>query len=47
MREGGADTAAIEVHNMSVLAAREHNTPVEGIAALWVDETGALQRHQE
>jgi hypothetical protein len=44
--KGGADTAAIEVYNMSVLAAGEDNTPVEGIAALRVDETSALQRHQ-
>ena len=46
MREGGADTAAIEVHNLRVLAAGENNTPAEGIAALKVDETGALQRLQ-
>jgi len=46
MREGGADTAAIEVHNLCVLVAGEDNTPVEGVAALEVDETGALQRLQ-
>jgi len=46
MGEGSADTAAIEVHNLSVLAAREDNAPVEGVAALGVDETGALQRLQ-
>jgi len=46
MREGGADTAAIEVHHLCVLAAGEDNPPVEGVAALEVDETGALQRLQ-
>ena len=46
MREGGADTAAVEVHHPPVLAAGEDHTPVEGIAALRVDETGALQRLQ-
>jgi len=43
MREGGADTAAIEVHHLCVLAAGEDNPPVEGVAALEVDETGALE----
>jgi hypothetical protein len=42
MRGGGTDTAAIEVHNLSILAAGEDNTPVEGITALQVDETVAL-----
>jgi hypothetical protein len=46
MREGGVDTAAIEVHNLGVLIAGEDNTPVESVAALEVDETGALQRFQ-
>src|SRR5712691_11304476 len=44
MREGGADTAAVEVHDMSILAAREDDTPVEGIAALRVDQAGALEQ---
>ena len=46
MGEGRADTAAIQIHHLSVLATGEDNTPVEGIAAPRVDEAGALQRLQ-
>ena len=43
MRGVDADTAAIEVDNLSVLAARGDNPPVEGIAAPEVDEAVAQQ----
>ena len=46
MGEGRADTAAIQIHHLSVLATGEDNTPVEGIAALRVDEADTLQRLQ-
>ena len=43
MGEGSADTAAIEVHNLSVLAAREDNAPVEGVAALRIEQAETPQ----
>ena len=46
MREVGADTAALQVRNLPLLAAREDHTPGEGIAALRVDQTIALQQLQ-
>jgi hypothetical protein len=46
MREGAANTAAIEVHNLWVLVAGEDDLPVESVAAPAVDETGALRRFQ-
>src|SRR5437879_11809944 len=38
MGEGGSDTAAVEVDDASALAAREDDAPVEGVAALWVEQ---------
>ena len=46
MSEGGANTAAVEVENIAVLAAREDDTPVKGVAALGVDKAGASQQPQ-
>ena len=46
MSEGIADTATVEVNDTSVLAAREHEAPVKGIASLRVDEAGAPQQLQ-
>ena len=43
MGEGGADAAAIQVDDASVLAAGEDDALVEGIMALGIDEPGALQ----
>ena len=37
MSENGSDTAAVEVDDVSALAVREADAPVEGIAALWVE----------
>jgi hypothetical protein len=41
--ENGSDTAAVEVDDVSALAAREDDAPAEGIAALWVEQTETLQ----
>jgi hypothetical protein len=43
MSENGSDTAAVEVDDVSALAAREDDAPVEGLAALWVEQTETLQ----
>ena len=43
MGEGGSDTAAVEVDDTSALAAREDDAPVEGVAALWVEQAETLQ----
>lgn len=43
MGEGGRDTATVEVHDAPVLAARENDAPVEGVAALWVEQAKTLQ----
>ena len=43
MGEGGSDTATVEVDDASALAAREDDAPVEGVAALWVEQTETLQ----
>ena len=43
MGEGGADTAAVEVDDASVLAAGEDDAPVESVMALRVDEAYLLQ----
>jgi len=43
MSEGGTDTAAVEVNNASALAAREDDAPVEGVAALRVEQTETPQ----
>ena len=43
MGEGGSDTAAVEVDDASALAAREDDAPVEGVAALWVEQAETLQ----
>ena len=44
MGEGDADTAAVQVDDAAVLAAGEDDALVEGVAALGVDEAGALQQ---
>jgi hypothetical protein len=44
MGEGGSDTAAVEVDDASALTAREDDAPVEGVAALWVEQTETLQK---
>lgn len=44
MGEGGADTAAVEVDDASVLAAGKDDAPVEGIVALGVDEAEAREQ---
>jgi len=43
MGEGGSDAAAVEVDDASALAAREDDAPVEGVAALWVEQAETLQ----
>src|SRR5262245_7139684 len=43
MSEGGIDTAAVEVNDASALAAREDDAPVEGVAALRVEQTETPQ----
>ena len=43
MGEGGADTAAVEVDDASVLAAGEDDALVEGVVALRVEQAEALQ----
>ena len=43
MGEGGADTAAIEVDDVALLAAREDHATAESVAALRVDQTGVEQ----
>lgn len=43
MDEGGSDTAAVEVDDVSALAAWEDDAPVESVAALWVEQAETLQ----
>jgi hypothetical protein len=43
MSEGGTDTAAVEVDDASALAAREDDAPVEGVAALRVEQAETPQ----
>ncbi len=43
MGEGGSDTATVEVDDVSALAAGEDDTPVESVAALWVEQAETLQ----
>jgi hypothetical protein len=43
MGEGGSDTAAVEVDDVSALAAWEDDAPVESVAALWVEQAETLQ----
>src|SRR2546427_9522727 len=43
MGEGGTKTAAVEVDHASVLATRENDAPVEGVAALRVEQADTLQ----
>ncbi len=43
MGEGGSDTATVEVDDVSALAAREDDAPVESVAALWVEQAETLQ----
>jgi len=43
MSEGGSDTAAVEIDDVSVLAAGEDDASVEGIAALCIEQAETLQ----
>ena len=43
MGEGGNDTATVEVDDASALAAREDDTSVESVAALWVEQAETPQ----
>jgi hypothetical protein len=43
MGEGGAQTAAVEIDNASVLAAGEDDAPVESVAALRVEQADTPQ----
>src|SRR6266705_5224049 len=43
MGEGDAGTAAVEVNDTSALAAWEDDAPVEGVAALCVEQAETLQ----
>src|ERR1700751_4892633 len=46
MRESGAEAAAVEVDDASVLAAGEDHAVVEGVEALAANEAGALQQSE-
>ena len=46
MREGSADTAAVEVDDVLVLAQREDDALIEGIRTLRVDETDCSQQFE-
>ena len=43
MREGGSDTAAIEIHDLALLAARKDRAPAECVAAVMGDQTCGAQ----
>src|SRR5882762_5710415 len=43
MGEGGSDTAAVEIDDAAALAAGEHDAPVEGIAALRIEQAETPQ----
>jgi hypothetical protein len=43
MGEGGADAAAVQIHDAAVLAAGEDDALIEGVVAVRVDEPGAPQ----
>jgi len=43
MSENGSDTAAVEVDDASALAAGEDDAPVEGVAALRIEQTETPQ----
>jgi hypothetical protein len=43
MGERGDDTATVEVDDASALAAREDDTSVESVAALWVEQAKTPQ----
>jgi hypothetical protein len=47
MGEGGADTAAIEIHHAPLLVAREDDAPAKGIAALGVNQPRAQRQIQQ
>ena len=38
MGEGGGDAAAVEIDDVAAVAAGEHDAPVEGIAALRIEQ---------
>jgi len=44
MSEGGSDTAAVEIDDVSVSAAGEDDASVEGIAALCIEQAETLQK---
>ena len=44
MGEGGAEAAAVQVHDAAVLAAGEDDALIEGVVALGVDEAGVPQQ---
>src|SRR5690348_15883500 len=44
VRESRADAAAVEIHDLAVLAAGEDHPPAEGVAALLIDQTGVEQQ---
>src|ERR1035441_10609050 len=44
MREGGANTATVQVDNPASLMAREDDAPAEGVAAVPVDQAGVEQQ---
>lgn len=44
VRKSRADTAAIEIDHMTLLAARKDDTPAKGILALMIDESRAQQQ---
>lgn len=43
MSENGSDTAAVEVDDTPALAAREDDTPIEGVAALRIEQAETPQ----
>jgi hypothetical protein len=44
MGEGGSDTAAVEVEDTLALAAGEDDSPIEGVAALRVEQAETTQK---
>jgi hypothetical protein len=46
MWESRANTPAIEIHDLGMLAAREDDSPAEGVAAMMVDKAGVEQQFE-
>jgi len=44
MRKARSNTAAVEVHDLAMLATREDHTPAESVAALVIDEASVEQQ---